>query len=166
MITGDLDTELARSLASMAADGWLLAESQFAPGGTWRPAQGGDPAAYSTSVTFEIARLGGKSPTDLAAALASSLQELAWIESAESTGEGYLTVTVTPEALAWSAVRMAGAGASCASSSILRGTTALVTPWPDLAAAASWEQAWREQADTMTGSGTAEKRVSIRLLRN
>jgi len=151
VITGDLDTELARSLTSLAADGWLPADSQFTPCGTWRPGPGGDPAAYSTSVTFEIARLSGKSPTDLAAALASSLRALAWIDSAESTGEGYLTVTVTPQALAQSAVRMAAAGASCASSSILRGSTALVTPWPDLAAATGWEQAWRDQADTMTG---------------
>jgi arginyl-tRNA synthetase len=83
--------------------------------------------------------------------LAGSLRALPWINSAESTGEGYLSVTVTPQALARSAIEMAEAGQACASSSILRGSTALVTPWPDLAAASSWEQAWQEQADTMTG---------------
>jgi arginyl-tRNA synthetase len=152
VITGDLDEELARSLAALAADGELPGiASQFAPGGTWRPAPGGDPARYATSLAFELARLDGRSPASLAAVLAESLRAVAWIEGAEPAGDGYLTITVTPQALASSAARMAVAGSACTNSTILRGTVATVRPWPDLAAAPSWQRAWQEQADTMTG---------------
>ncbi len=43
------------------------------------------------------------------------------------------------------------AGLTCAESTILHGVTATVRPWPDLAAAASWQQAWQQQADAMIG---------------
>jgi arginyl-tRNA synthetase len=152
MITGDLDRELAACLAALAADGQLPAvATRFAPAGTWRPAPGGQPAAFATSLAFELARLDGRKPEEIAAILAAPLGALPWVQAAEPAGDGYLTITVTTRALAASAAQMAAAGAACAQSSILRGTAAVVRPWPDLAAAASWPQAWQDQADTMTG---------------
>jgi arginyl-tRNA synthetase len=152
VITGDLDRELAACLAALAADGQLpAATAQFTPGGTWRPAPGGRPAAFATSLAFELARLDGRKPEEIAAILAAPLGALSWVQAAEPAGDGYLTITVTPQALAASAARTAAAGAACAQSTILRGTAAAVRPWPDLAAAASWPEAWQDQADTMTG---------------
>jgi arginyl-tRNA synthetase len=152
MITGDLDRELAASVTALAADGQLpAAAAQLTPGGTWRPVPGGQPAAFATSLAFELARLNGRSPVDVASVLAAPLGALPWIRAAESAGDGYLTITVMPQALAASAARMAAVGAACAHSVILRGTAAAVRPWPDLAAARSWPEAWQDQADTMTG---------------
>ncbi len=152
MITADLDAELAASLAGLAAGGALpAAAAQFTPGGTWRPAPGRRPASYATSLAFEIARLNGRTPADVAAVLAAPLREIPWVAAAEPAGDGYLTITVTPQALAESAARMAAAGPACAQSMILRGTAATVRPWPDLAAASTWPEAWDKQAETMTG---------------
>jgi arginyl-tRNA synthetase len=152
VITGDLDRELAECLAALAASGELpAAAAQFTPGGTWRPVPGGKPASFATSLAFEIARLNGRKPTEVAAALAAPLGGLPWIQAAEPAGDGYLTITVTAQALASSAARMAAAGLASAHSTILRGTAAVVRPWPDLAAARSWLEAWQDQTDTMTG---------------
>jgi arginyl-tRNA synthetase len=152
VITADLDAELAASLAALAAGGALpAAAAQFTPGGTWRPAPGSRPASYATSLAFEIARLNGRTPAEVAAVLAAPLREIPWVSAAEPAGDGYLTITVTPQALAASAARMAAAGPACAQSLILRGTAATVRPWPDPAAAPSWPTAWDDQADTMTG---------------
>jgi arginyl-tRNA synthetase len=152
VITGDLDRELAVSLSALAARGELpAAAARFTPGGTWRPAPAGQPATFATSLAFEIARLNGRTPADVAAILAAPFRDIPWIQAAEPAGDGYLSITVTPAALAASAARMAAAGLDCAQSAILRGTAATVRPWPDLAAAASWAEAWQDQADTMTG---------------
>jgi arginyl-tRNA synthetase len=151
VITGDLDRELAASLAALVAGGELPAAAQFMPGGTWRPAPGEHPASFATSLAFEVARLNGRTPAEVAAVLAMPLRDIPWIQAAEPSGDGYLTITVTPQALAASAARMAAAGPACAQSAILRGTTATVRPWPDLAAARCWADAWQDQADTMTG---------------
>jgi arginyl-tRNA synthetase len=152
VITGDLDRELAASLAALAAGGELpAAAGQFTPGGTWRQVPGNEPAGFATSLAFEIARLNGRTPAEVAATLAAPLRDIPWIQAAEPAGNGYLTVTVTPQALASSAARMASASLACAHSTILRGTAASVRPWPDLASAPSWADAWQGQAETMTG---------------
>jgi arginyl-tRNA synthetase len=152
VITGDLDRELAACLAALAAGGELPAASaQFVPGGTWRPAPGDRPASFATSLAFELARLNGRSPAEVAGILATPLRGIAWIQAAEPSGDGYLTITVTPQALASSAARMAAAGLACAQSTILRGTATTVRPWPDPAAAHTWADAWQDQADAMTG---------------
>ena len=152
MITGDLGTELVNVLRQLAADGALpTAAAKLSPPGTWRPAPDGDPASFATSLPFRIARLDGSAPAAVAAALARPLRTVPWIRRVRPTAPGYLTITVTPGALAALAGRIAAAGPSCAHSSILRGTAVTIMPWPDLAAATSWPHAWREQADVMTG---------------
>jgi arginyl-tRNA synthetase len=152
VITADLDRELATSVTALIAGGSLPATaSQVTTAGTWRPAPDGNPASYGTAVTFEIGQLGAMTPASVAAELAEQLRALPWIKAASSSGNGYLTVTVTPQAQAASAAWMAAAGLSCADSTILDGATATVRPWPDLAAAASWQQAWQQQAEAMIG---------------
>ena len=70
-------------------------------GGTWRPAPGDRPASYATSLAFELARLNGRSPAEVGRRiLAAPLRGIAWIEAADPSGDGYLTITVTPQALA------------------------------------------------------------------
>jgi arginyl-tRNA synthetase len=150
VITADLDAELLRSLHAMAEAGELPDEAVLAPGGTWRPGAGG-PATYATSLPFEIARLAGRPPAEVAAALADRLAAAPWIDIAEPSGDGYLNLTVSADALASVARRIVAAGPTCARSEILRGTSARLRAWPDPAAAATWQQAWQEQADAMTG---------------
>ena len=60
-------------------------------------------------------------------------------------------MTVTPDALASLAVRIARAGKDCARSTALRGATRPMPPLPDLAAASSWPEAWHGQADALAG---------------
>jgi arginyl-tRNA synthetase len=134
----------------MAAAGELPESAVLALDGTWRPAPSGDPASYATSLAFEIARLGGRDAASLAASLAKSLALVPWIESALPSG-GYLTVTVTAQALASVAGRIVASGPACARSEVLAGSPAAITPWPDLAFAPSWQRAWQEQADAMAG---------------
>jgi arginyl-tRNA synthetase len=152
VVTADLDRELASSVAALVAAGRLPpAASGVTTAGTWRPAPDADPASYATAVTFEIGRLAAITPATLAAALAERLRALRWIRAVGPSGDGYLTITVTPQAQAASAARMVKAGLTCAQSTILRGAPASVRPWPNPAAATSWQQAWREQADAMIG---------------
>jgi arginyl-tRNA synthetase len=151
MITADLDQELAIALRSLTAAGVLrVPGAQLAPSGTWRPAADGAPESYATAAPFGIAGSAGLRPAQVAEAVAGSLRAVPWIEAATPSGGGYLTVTVTHQALAASAARMAIEGPACANSTILRGTTTTSRPWPDLAAARSWQDAWQQQADAMT----------------
>ena len=69
--------------------------------------------------------------TRIRAALAARLSREPWIERAELTGRGYLTVTVTHDALAGLAVRIARAGPACAASDALRGRTVPAAPPAD-----------------------------------
>lgn len=144
MITGDLDAELIAAARAITAE-------LPATGPTWRPALGGDPAAFATSLPFELSRRTGRPPGELAAALAAALGRTGWISSARPTGAGYLTITVTGSALASVAARIVLAGADCARSLELREASADVPPWPDLATAPTWRRAWQDQAAAMTG---------------
>jgi len=128
-----------------------LPESPQPVGGTWRRAPSGVPASYATSLPFGIASAARRDPGAIAAALADRFSALPWVRAAKPSGGGHLTVTVTAQALASVAPRMAAAGASCARSVILRGTQATVLPWPDPAGARTWRQAWDGQAAAMTG---------------
>jgi arginyl-tRNA synthetase len=73
--------------------------------------------------------------------LAAALRREPWIATAEITGPGYLTVTVTHDALAALAVRIPQAGEACAASDALRGHTVPAPPqlnpdtWPQAQAA-------------------------------
>jgi arginyl-tRNA synthetase len=119
--------------------------------GTWRPAPGGVPGSYATSLPFLMARGAGAQPAEIAADLAGRLRGEPWIEAARVTGGGYLTVTVTDRALAGLAVRVAKAGAACAASDALRGTSVSAPASDDPASAPNWTAARRLVADAITG---------------
>ena len=165
MIPADLGAELTRAIRAAVAAGTLPpAAADARPAGTWRPPPGRDDASYATSLPFELARLAGTGPEAIAARLAEALRGADLISAAEPTGGGYLTITVTPQALAGLAIRIAQAGPDCARSTALRGATLPMPPLPDLAAAPSWPAAWRDQAAALTGrlaataGATPEKR--------
>lgn len=126
--------------------------------GTWRPAPpaaGGAPGTYATSVPFLIAGATGEEPGDVAARLAARLRRVAWIAAASATGGGYLTVTVTPEALAALAIRVPAAGDACAASHALCGTELVAPAAADPGSAATWAQA-REQVTAVISGRLAE----------
>jgi arginyl-tRNA synthetase len=115
-----LTAELRRAI--LAAAGRLDADPLLRPGP--------GPGRYASSLPF---RLGGP-PAQAAATLAARLINEPWIAAAEATGPGYLTVTVTPEALAGLALRIPQAGPACAASDALHGRTMTGPAAPDLAA--------------------------------
>jgi arginyl-tRNA synthetase len=117
--------------------------------GTWRPAPGGGPAAYATSVPF---LLDSAHPERAAGGLAARLRPEPWVAAADVTGGGYLTVTVTAAKLAGLAVRVPAAGAGCLASDALTGTElrAPAAGPPQAAQAATWAQARRLVAATVT----------------
>ena len=142
MLTAELDRALASALAA-AGDLPFTA-------GTWRPAPGGDPVSYATSLVPELAARAGLPAPGLAAALADLLSGAPWITAARLARDGFLTIDVSPQALAASAAGMVTSGRACADSEILAGTTAADLPLPDLSAEPGWDQAWRAQAEAMT----------------
>ena len=73
--------------------------------------------------------------------MAAILRAVAWIEDARAAGNGYLTITVTPEALTEVAVRVTEAGPACARSDALAGTRAAAPPGTPLTAEHSWPEA-------------------------
>ncbi len=111
------------------------------------------PGSYASSLPFRLARP-GQDPREAAAALADRLAGEPWIASAEVTGPGFLTVTVTHDALAGLAVRIARAGPACAHSDALRGRAvpALPPTGPPgpLATAPGWPQARAALAAQLT----------------
>jgi hypothetical protein len=162
VIPADLGAELAIAVGELASAGYLPASATSrTAAGTWRPvppapvAAGRPPAAggasYATSLPFDLARLAGRAPADVAARLAPAVRRAGWVTSAEPTGPGYLTIGVTAAALAAVAVRVTEAGPACVRSDALRGDRRPAPPLPDLAAAASWRQAWRDQAAALGG---------------
>jgi len=98
------------------------------------------PGSYASSLPFRLARP-GQDPREVAAALAGRLASEPWIAVAEAAGRGFLTVTVTHDALAELAVRIARAGPACAQSDALRGRRVPAAPPGPLAAAPDWPQA-------------------------
>jgi len=110
---------------------------------------GGGPGSYASSLPFRLAGP-GQDPSEVAAALAARLITEPAIATAAVTGPGYLTVTVTHDALAGLAVRVVEAGESCAASDALRGRTVPVPPAADLTAAPDWPQAQAALAAELT----------------
>ena len=111
------------------------------------------PGSYASSLPFRLARP-GQDPREVAAALAGRLAGEAWIATAEATGRGFLTVTVTHDALAELAVRIARAGPACAQSDALHGRRVPAVPPTGppgpLAAAPGWPQARAALAARLT----------------
>ena len=89
----------------------------------------GTPGQYASSVA-----LAGEPASRAAAGRRAGGRALD--RAAEVTGPGYLTVTVTPAALAALAERIAAAGPACAASDALRGVTVPAPPTGDPLAAA------------------------------
>ncbi|MGO9293530.1 MAG: DALR anticodon-binding domain-containing protein [Streptosporangiaceae bacterium] len=154
MLTGDIGAQLAAVLHAGVTNGALPpAAAVMTAAGTWRPAPagaGGGPGTYASSLPFALARMSGHAPASVAAYLAAQLGCGAGIAAASVTGGGYLTVTVTGAALAALAPRIVLAGRGCAGSSALAGTKLADIAGPDLAAAATWPQAWQWQAQAVT----------------
>src|SRR5215475_12568386 len=136
-MTGDLDAALGPEAASA---------------GTWRPPPGpGAPGSYATTAPFALARASHTRPADAAAVLAAKLEGLDWVEKTRVTGAGYLTVTVTQDALATLAVRVSQAGLACARSTVLAGTHLTARRHADLETAPTWEVARRRLIASLTG---------------
>jgi arginyl-tRNA synthetase len=108
------------------------------------------PGSYASSLPFRLAR-SGQDPREVAAALAAELAREPWIAAAEVSGRGFLTVTVTHDALAGLAVRIARAGPACAESDALRGRTVAAPepPGPPVGAP-GWSQARAALAGQLT----------------
>jgi arginyl-tRNA synthetase len=148
VIPADLDEQLAIGVRAIAPE--VPASALPPPGSTWRPAADGDPAGYATSLPFALARRTGRAPAALASALAAGLAGVPWIAAAGPAGDGYLTITVTGPTLAAVAGRIAAAGPACGRSDVLAGMATAIPPWPELASARTWRQAWADQASAMT----------------
>ena len=135
--------------------------------GTWRPAPGGGPGTYATSLPFRLAERTGEGPAEVAARLAGRLRRAGWISEVSVTGGGYLTVTVTERALVGLAVRIPAAGAGCAASDALRGTevSAPADGDADLAGAGDWAQARRLVAGAVTGRLAGAAGAAVRIPR-
>ena len=108
---------------------------------------GPQPGSYASSLPFRL----NQDPQTAARALAARLAAMPWIDQADLTGPGYLTVTVTHDALADLAVRIARAGPACAASDALLGRTVSGPPDSDLAAAPDWPSARAALAAEVTG---------------
>lgn len=136
--------------------------------GTWRPLPPGTaaPGIYASSLPFRLAAASGREPGEVAAELAARLLPVAWIEAAEVTGNGYLTVTVTPAALAALAIRVPAAGDACTSSSALSGTSLEAPSATDPGSAGNWADAWRLVTASVTGRLAAAAGATVKLPAN
>lgn len=156
MITGDLSAALAAAVAAAVASGGLADDGGLsaAPGlaaGTWRPVPaeaGGGPGSYASTLPFVLAHRLAVDPARVAAVLATALPGVPGINQAgisdiSVTGGGYLSITVTPDALAQLAVRISRAGPGCARSQVLHGARVSAPRDARLAGAHDWAEAWR-----------------------
>jgi arginyl-tRNA synthetase len=134
-----ITAELRRAIA--AAAGQPGADPLLRPGPR--------PGSYASSLPFRLARPGGD-PRAIAADLAARLEDQPWIAAAEATGPGYLTVTVTRDALAGLAVRITRAGPACAASDALRGRAVPAPAETDPAAEPDWPRARAALAAQLT----------------
>jgi arginyl-tRNA synthetase len=128
-----ITSDLRRALAGAVAAAGL-------PRGTdpgLRPAAEPGPGRYAASLALSL----GPDPRAAARAIAAALAAEPWIETAEVTGPGFLTITVTPEALAAVADRITRAGPACATSDALAGRTVAAPRRGDPLTAPTWEQA-------------------------
>jgi len=136
VITRDLRRSLARAVAAAGF------EQAADPG--LRPT--GIPGRYAASVALAL----GANPRETAGILAGTLVEEDWIRTAEVTGPGYLTITVTPEALAAVADNITAEGPACVTSNALTGVTVPAAPRGDPLTAPTWEKARTALAARLT----------------
>jgi arginyl-tRNA synthetase len=167
VITLDLRAAIARAASDMGF-GPPAADPKLRPAGR--------PGAFATPLAFTLAQLQGPpqpraqapatetqprrlagpahgQPASIARALASRLQAESFITRAMVTGNGYVTITITEEALAAVAARVISAGPACAQSDILIGVTVPAPPpraAADWAHAATWEEAKAALAAQLT----------------
>jgi arginyl-tRNA synthetase len=144
VITLDLRDAIARAVSDLGhpADGAAL-DPVLRPG----PA----PGTYATSIAFGLsALLTQTTPPLVATQIATHLAKVAWIAEAAATGGGYVSVTVTPGALAGVAARITTAGPACARSEVLRGVTRQGPLPAELPAARTWEEARAALAAELT----------------
>ena len=109
-----------------------------------------DPGLRPTGVPGQYASSVALATPGSAKTLAAQLAAEPWIACAGITGPGYLTVTVTPQALAALPGRIAAAGQACAASGALRGVTVTAPPPGDPLGAATWEEARQALAAHVT----------------
>lgn len=84
---------------------------------------GGAPGRYTASLPLRIAAATGRPATPIAEAIAAQLAAVPWIAAATAAPQGYLTITVTEDALGRLAVQVTEAGPACARSDALQGIT-------------------------------------------
>jgi arginyl-tRNA synthetase len=110
------------------------------------------PGSYTSALPFRLA-------PEKRQALVERLKTEPWIATVEI--DGYLTVTVTHDALATLAVRIARAGPACAASDALRGRTAPGPAAADLTAAPDWPSARAALAAQLTARLAATAGATI-----
>jgi arginyl-tRNA synthetase len=147
VLTRDLREAIARALATA---GLAPADPGLRPTGV--------SGQYASSVALDRPRA--------AEALAATLAAEPWIAKAEVTGPGYLTVTVTPEALAALPERIAMAGPAAAASDALRGVTVPAPPAADPLDAAGWEEARQALAARLTARLAAAAGATVAVPRH
>jgi arginyl-tRNA synthetase len=135
VISSDVRHAIARAIAD---EGLGPADPGLRPTAT--------PGQYASSVAFAS----GEQPRPLAARVAARLEGAGDIARAEVTGPGFITVTVTPEALAALPGRIVAAGVACATSATLRGVLMPAPPAGDPLAEVSWEKARAALAAQLT----------------
>jgi arginyl-tRNA synthetase len=106
----------------------------------------GTPGQYASNVAFAS----GEQPLAAATRLAARLAGTGGIARAEVTGPGFITITVTPEALAALPGRIVTAGPACAGSDALRDVRVTAPPAGDPLAQPSWEKARATLAAQLT----------------
>jgi arginyl-tRNA synthetase len=161
VITGELSAAVAAAADAARAAGELagppLPGGAMALAGSWRPVPataGGGPGSYATTIPFLLASRSAGDPAHIAAVLAARLADdgtAAGICRASVTGPGYLSLTVSPEALGRLAAWISQAGAACARSDALRGTTVTAPAGIVLADAGGWDEAWQRLAAELAG---------------
>jgi arginyl-tRNA synthetase len=141
VITSDLRQALACAVA----------RAGFDPGAEPGLRPTGVPGQYAASVALGLGPArGDTAPGGAARRLAAELGTLPWVATAAVTAPGFVTVSVTPAALAAVAGRTVAAGPGCVRGDALAGVTVPAPPAADPLAAAGWEQARAALAARLT----------------
>jgi arginyl-tRNA synthetase len=121
---------------------------------------GGGPGRYATTLPFVLASRVAADPARVAAVLAEALRSAPGVGDVSVSGGGYLSITMTPDALARLAIRITGAGPGCGRSQALHGLRVSAPRDARLATARDWPDAWQrltaELAGRLAGAAGAE----------